>query len=196
MRGDLQHAVGRRIADRLQARAMGLAQFGNDLRAGSVAIAQNSGQASLLHQRGNQSGRKARLRVGKIAPGKIHRATGHFPMAGGRVLAGRSLHRLAPSREGAQGAGKAWRQFSARSFRSQAQPEHVQMRQLQNPGPQAKPIRLPGGASLRDMQQRIGPRVAIGLRIRRAANADRIQHDEQRPGHVRPRQRAGVRPRC
>ena len=114
---------------------MGLAQFGDDLRAGSVAIAQYSGQACLLCKRCNQARRKARLRVGKIAPGKIHRATGHFPMAGGRVLARRSLHRMAPARKRVHHPRKTRRQFSARRFRRQAKPQRVQMRQFQGSCP-------------------------------------------------------------
>ena len=92
VRGDLEHGVGRGVADRLQRAQMLLAEFLDDRRARGVAIAENAGQARLPRSaRAVSDSGKAGIGLGKIAPVEIDRRSGDLPMARGRVLAARGL---------------------------------------------------------------------------------------------------------
>ena len=53
-------------------------------------------------------------------------------------------------------------------------------------GPWRRPARSPRpcGAGLRDMPDRVGAGIAIGVRILRAADTDGIEHDEKSARHA------------
>src|SRR5581483_9101931 len=93
VRGDLEHAVGRGVADRLAGAQMFFAEFLDDLRAGCVTIAEHARQLRALAQRLDQFARKARLLAREIAPVLAHRRAGDFPVPGLRILARRSFRR-------------------------------------------------------------------------------------------------------
>ena len=96
MRGDLQDAVGRGIADRPAGLDMARAQPRNHLGARDVFIAKDARGPRRLGNAGGQVRRKGRAGVGEIMPVPGHRHPGDFPMPRGGVLAARHLGRGAP----------------------------------------------------------------------------------------------------
>ena len=57
------------------------------------------------------------------------------------------------------------------------------MRQAQRAAPQAGAVAAPRGASLGDVPDRVGARIAVANGIRRAADADGIEDDEEGARH-------------
>ena len=111
VRGDLKHAVGRGVADRLSGADVRLAELADDVGARCVAIAENARQIGAAAQRLDELRRKARFRIGEIAPVERHRHAGDFPMAGGGILALRNLAADAPA-AAARHAAQSGRQHS------------------------------------------------------------------------------------
>jgi hypothetical protein len=180
MRGDLDDAVGRGVADGPAGAQVLGAEVVHDGEAGGVAIAQDtpgSGQsADLRHQSVVEGG----LGLRKVGPVPRHRNAGQFPVPRGRVLAARHFSRRAPQ---ALWLGPQPRRPEARGKLDRpAQPQPVEDRHSQRP--RAPDIRTPRGAGLGDVTQRVGALVAEIGRIRRAAAADRIEHDQEGAVHA------------
>src|SRR3954466_11037584 len=88
MRRDLEHTVGRGVADRLSAAAMLLTQSCDDLGARGMAVPQDAGQIRSRAQTGDQRGWKGGLGIGEIMPVGQRRRASDFPMTGRCILAG------------------------------------------------------------------------------------------------------------
>ena len=184
MRGDLEYAVGRGIADGLARPHVCGPMFGDDRRAAGVAIAQDTVGPGDVADPGHQIVRKGRGGVGEImpVPGDGHAC--QLPMARGGVLAGAYLARRAP------GAGWFGVQPRGGRARSQAhrrpQPKRIEVGKVQRAGsPLFSTARRAG---LGNMRQGVRPgighvTVEEAIRIRRTADADRIHHDQENTRH-------------
>ena len=85
VRGDLEDAVGRGVDDRRAGAHVLLAQFLDDLGAGGGLVAERAAADAALefvHDLGREAVRIERKRL-------VQMDADHFPVAGGRVLAGR-----------------------------------------------------------------------------------------------------------
>src|SRR5947209_1100755 len=89
--GNLEDAVGRRVADGQSGTQMRLAQLRDDLGTGGMAVAQNAADTSPLAQLLNQIAGKTRLSARKVSPFESNRHAGDFPVSRLGVLAGRYL---------------------------------------------------------------------------------------------------------
>jgi hypothetical protein len=98
MGGDLEYAVGRRVADRLTGLQMLLAELRDDVRAGGVTIAEDAGHGGLFQKSVSELPRKARLRLREITPVETNRHAGDFRMTGGRILSPGPLARASTLR--------------------------------------------------------------------------------------------------
>ena len=96
VRGDLEHRVGGRVADGFQRSQVLLAIIFDHCGARSMAIGENSGELAFGDQRLGQRRRKGGNRLREIAPVEVDRRAGELPMAGGRILAARSLNSITP----------------------------------------------------------------------------------------------------
>ena len=183
VRGDLQHRVGRGVADRLQRPQVLLAVVLDDRRARGVAVGENARQAcprrsarrSALRERRGSSRENSPSRNrpafrqspnGRTACPCRARSRRHSPT--GRAARGaQSPAARGRSRPSSHGRGRAPRGAAASS------------------GPRLRPSRspLPRGAGFGDMAERVGALVAVSLGVLRAAAADRIEDDENRAGH-------------
>jgi len=103
-------------------------------------------------------------------------------MAGRRVLAHRSLDAKTPL-AGRLAKAEARRRAPGRGLHRAAKAQLVEIGQFERPRAQAGAVGAPPSAGLRDMAERIGALIAIGGRIRRAAAADGIEHDQDRATH-------------
>ncbi len=183
VRGDLQHAVDRGVEDRLAGADALLAEILDDRRSRSVTIAEDAGQSALADDRSADLGRKARLRVREVAPFERDGATGDLPMAGWRVLALGCLGRSAG--DSARGLRReAGRELPRGGKTRGAEPERIEVRQRQRSLPETSPVAAPRGAGGRDMAERVRSRVAIGCRIRRSADAEAVEHDDDGARHA------------
>ena len=79
MRGDLEHRVGRGVADRLAAPHVRLAELGDDRGARGVAVAENARQLRLGDQRRGQRGGKGRNRQAGNSPSRTRPACRRSP---------------------------------------------------------------------------------------------------------------------
>ena len=181
---DLQDGIRRGVADRPAALLMRLPQPRDDLGARGVTIAQNAcGSRRCCQCRGNID-RKTGLGVGEIVPFPRHRHPRQLPMTRRRVLAagyfaGRPPEalRLAPKPRHLQPRGEGQRR---------AQTQSIEMRHMQRAA--AALLGPAFGAKPGDMAQRVragirAPLVEKRRRIRRAADADAVHHDQKRPAH-------------
>ena len=181
MRGDLEHAVGRGIADRPAGPQMRLAMLGDDRHARGMAIAQNPFRSGKLADDLYKIVGKGGHGIGEIMPVPWHRHPGQLPMTRGRILAPADLGRSAPAATCTivqTGRVKAGGQPD-RLF----QPQRTKVRHPQRAA--APLLRPPLGAGLRDMAQRVRPGIAKGLGVGRATAADGIHHDQKGTRHLR-----------
>src|SRR3982751_2767578 len=86
MGGDLEHAIGRRITDRLAGLEMLFAELRDNVGAGGVTITEDARQGGLFHKCVDEFFRKARFGLREIAPVKPNRHASDFPMTGGCVF--------------------------------------------------------------------------------------------------------------
>ena len=106
VRGDLQHAVGGGVEDRLAAGDMLDAEVVDHRHAGGMRVAERAGQAGARDQRAGDLRRDRRVGAREIVPLPGHRHAGELPVAGGRVLAAGDLGGRGP---GAARRGQARR---------------------------------------------------------------------------------------
>ena len=85
--GDLQHAVGGGVEDRLARPDVLLAEGVHDRHARGVGVAEGAGEARALDERAGDRGRDRRVGAGEVVPVPGHRDAGELPVAGGGVLA-------------------------------------------------------------------------------------------------------------
>ena len=185
VRRDLEHAVDRGVADRLGRPDVLGAELVEDRGAGGVAVAEDAGELRLGDERLRELGRKGRLAVREIAPVEIDRHAGDLPVAGGRVLAARGLDAVAPSPGGLAERLEVRRHPPGRGLAGKPESQRDEVRQVQRALAQPGAVALPPGASLGDVADRVGAGIAIGRRILRPADADGVEHDDQRAGHRR-----------
>jgi hypothetical protein len=150
------------------------AQLGDDLGAGRVAVAEDARQIELRHQLIDDGAREAGKLAREIAPVERHRAAGHFPMAAWRVLAPALLGGAAIGAFNAVDL-KAGRHHAGRNLRRAAKAPARQVRDPQGPRSHALLIGASAGAGLRDMAEGIGAGIAELRGIRRRADAEGIQ---------------------
>src|SRR4051812_32837206 len=81
MRGDLEHAIRRAVADRLSGLQVLLAELLDDLGSGGMPVAQNTGKGGLFLELVDQLAGKAGLRLRKVAPVEPNRHSGDLPVA-------------------------------------------------------------------------------------------------------------------
>ena len=176
VRGDLEHRIGRGVDDGLAGGDVLLAQARDDLGARGVAVAEHAGQAGLRNQRFQQRRRKTVLRRGEQAERRPQRDARAFPVARRGVLAGRTLAHAAPQafRRG-QRLESGGRCACGQRVRLR-QAHAAQVRQPQRPARSR-------GARRGDMAEGVGTFVAVGRRIRRAAEAEGIQDQPDRARH-------------
>ena len=117
VRGDLEHRVGRGVADRLAGPDVLLAERLDDRHARGVLVAEDARQLRLGDQRVGQRLRERRLGVRKIGPRERHRHAGDLPVAGWRVLAGRGLDAVAEDRSAVGRPLQPRRQRAGRGLR-------------------------------------------------------------------------------
>ena len=182
MRGDLEHGIGRGVADRLPRPQVLLAELLDDVGARGVPVAEDARKPALGDQRCGQRLRKGGDRLREIAPVEIDRRAGDLPMAGGRVLAARRLDPIAPLAAGSR-QREARRRPPGRGHHRVAEAERVETRKAERPAPQAVAIASAERAGLGDMAERVGAFVAVSRGVVRAAAADRIEHDDDGAGH-------------
>src|SRR3954451_17338918 len=182
MSRDLKDAVRGRVADRLAGADMLLAEFRDDFRPGGVAVAENPGDFGTCAQLLDQLGWKRRPRIGKQAPGERNRDAGQLPVAGWRVLPVRSLGSAGESRAGIRACVKARRHTACGQTTRIAEAHRYQVGNAQRAASTAA-FRCAGGTSFGDVQDRVGPGVAIGSRIGCAADAHRVHDENERACH-------------
>ena len=135
VRGDLEHRIGRGVADRLQRPQVLLAEFGDDLGARGVAIGRAPpAGCAFSDQRRGQRLREGGNGLREIAPGEVDRRARDLPMARRRILAPRGFDAVAPLARGRR-AGESGRVDAARSAHGEAEAERVERGQAQRPGP-------------------------------------------------------------
>jgi hypothetical protein len=185
VRGDLKNAVDGRVADRLAGAHVLGSEFVEDDGAGGVPVAEDAGQSGFAHERSREFARESGLRVRKVAPLEGDRHAGDLPVARRRVFAFGGFDAEAPS----PGHGSRWRkvrrQTTGRGLAGEAKSEFSEIRQPKRSIAQTVAVPLPARAGLGDVPDRVGARVAIGARILGTADADRVEHDEERAGHQR-----------
>ena len=183
MRRDLEDGIGGGVADRLPGPDMLLAELGDDLGARGVLVAEDARELRLADQRVGQLLREGRDRLREVAPVEADRDAGDLPVAGRRVLALGDLDAVAPKpfrRAGMRrGRGAARRARPPPPRRSRA-----------GRGWERRAVRREGRRGRRRprcMLRRCGRRCRRRRRRTRgvfgAADADRIEDDEDGAGH-------------
>src|SRR5882762_3034735 len=156
MRGDLKHAIARRVHNRLARPHVFFAQLLDNLRTGCWLVSDRL-LANLLLEFFDQISRESvfvnRKRLVQPHPG-------HFPMSGRRIFSGRDCRSLAIRSKRSSG----WNLMLQR--RDVRQSEAHQIRDLQRP-------------RFSDMSKRVPAHVAILRRIRELSNPHAIQHDPE-----------------
>ncbi len=173
--GDLEHAVGRSVDDRLAAAHVFLAELRDDGGAGGMAGAEHSRQPCPVDEFPQQLLRERIGLPGEIAPLEEHRHTRHFPMPARRVLAARELAGIAP------GAGHFGRHVAARRKFAGTGLGGVQK-------PKARKVRDPQRAArrvpvFRDVAERVRAAVAEALGVGAGADTEGVQHQDYGSGH-------------
>ena len=169
MRGDLENAVDRRVADGLARPQMRGAERLDDGRSGRVPVTEDAGQTSLAAQRRDQLRRKARRAVRKVTPLKSHRHP-----ASSQCPDGVSLPRETSARNRSGRAGfdfKARRNAPCREVTGATEAEPTRF------GSVSGPVRRPGRSApparkACDMPNRVRARVAVERRVGSAADAN------------------------
>ena len=164
VRGDLKHAVGARVDDRLAGREVLGAKAFDDFGARRGRIFKHAWNPAALNKRVEDRGRKA---VGIHREGAVQHAAHHLPVAGRRVLAGRRF-------------GQAARHRARLGNRRQARHRrHAPEAQLD----QARDRQRPAGTR-EDVIQRVRTLVAKGRRIRQLADPEGVEHDHKHARHA------------
>src|SRR6185503_10199113 len=145
------------------------AEFGDDLRAGSVTRAENAGDTALGTQCFDQPLREARHDAREVAPVQCDRDAGDFPMSGLRILASGLLGGAAGVTALPMFDFKPGRNASGGAAARRAESERRQVRQPQLALAGTRGVGLGRCAALCDMAERVGATVAIVRGIRRAA---------------------------
>ncbi|MCY1242890.1 hypothetical protein D9M72_558830 [compost metagenome] len=169
MRRDLEDRVRRGVADRLAAAHVLLAVAGDDVGAGSMAIAEDAGNVAFAADGFDELGRKGIAFSRKVTPIEHDRRAADFPVPGGRVLAARDFAGGAKGTIDPIGHRHALgnRAVGELCCVNKAKGGHV--RQIERPFSQTNPICGAGGAELGDVSERVGAQVTVGFGIRRAA---------------------------
>jgi len=179
MRGNLEHAVGARIADGPPRPQMLGPQPVDDLRPRGMAIAKDPANTRQPAHLRHQIIGKGRHRIRKIGPVPRHRHPRQFPMPRRRILAPRHLGRSTPKPR--RHRRKPRHRMARGQPHRRPQPQRIEVGQMQRPAPPL--LRTPLRTGRRDMAQRVGPRIAKGIGIRRAATSDGIHHHQKGPRH-------------
>ena len=181
VRGDLQHAVGGGVEDRLAGGDVLLAEGVQHRHAGGMRVAERTGEAGAGDQLLGDRGGDRRVGAREVVPVPGHRHAGQLPVAGGRVLAAGDLGGGAPEPGG--GLGEA-RQVDGRGGADRgAEAECGEVRDAERSG--AALLRLAGGAGLDYVAEGVGALVAEGGGVRGAAAADGVHDEEDAAGHLR-----------
>jgi hypothetical protein len=147
-----------------------LAEFDNDLGAGSMLVAEDTGQSAAIDERVGDFLRDGGDHAWEIAPVECHRRAGDLPMAGWRILAVGALDRIAPLATDGH-AREAFGPRTARQFSSLGEPQRGEIGEIQ--------LGLFG-----DMADRVGALVAETRGVGRAADPDRIKYHENGAIHL------------
>ncbi len=182
MRGDLQHGIGRRVANRLQTAQMFLAEFLDDSHARGVLVSKDARKARLGDQRLGEVGRESRNGLTEIAPLEPHRRSSDFPMARGRVFPERRFDSITPL-AGGLAKTEAGRGRAGGGLHRVAEAEAIEIGQFERAGAQAGAVAATLRAGLHDMAKRVGAGVAIGRGVFGAAAANRVEHDDDRASY-------------
>ena len=152
-------------------------------------VAEGAGQPGAGDQRLGHRRRDRRVGAREVVPLPRHRDTGQLPVPRGRVLAERHFGGRRPDPGGRCGEA---RQVDCRGGPDRLpEPEGGEVRDVERPGPAGLgPAR---GAGLHDMSERVGPFVAEGGRVGRAAAADAVHDEQRRPRHQAIRSRISGR---
>ena len=151
-----------------------------------MPVAEDAGQGAGADDRVDQLRRERLLECGEVAPWERDRAAGDLPMPRRRVLALAALDAVAVPALGPCRLCASRQRVSRGGLTGMGEPEPHEIRQGQRaaaqPGAVAPTLRTGQG----DMAERIGAGIAVEMRVLGAAAADRIEHDQDRPGHVSP----------
>ena len=161
MRGHLEHAVGRRVDNRLAGTDVFFAQLLDDLGAGCGAVAQRAASDALLEFL-QHLGRKSMREQGE---GFCQMNANHFPMAGSGVFSRRCERALTKCRRGPIHRTNVRQALQI----AQTKLSHIRQVQLSRAG---------------DVAQCIAARVSISSGVRHLAGTHAIQHN---PGDARER---------
>ncbi len=175
VRGDLEHAVGRGVEDRLARAHVLVAEFGDDRRARRVAVTEIAGQIRALHERIEQFRREGVLPVGKVAPVEHYRHTGDLPVPARRVLAARELLGKTVCPHDIDIGFGASRELARAVPARMIEPE---------PGQVGKRQRRAGrGALARYVAERIRPGVTKSIGIIGSADSEGVEHEDDGSTH-------------
>ena len=189
VRGDLEHAVGRGVDDGLAGAHVGLAQLGDDLRAGGVAVAQHAGQRRAPNQFFEQRRWKARLALAEVAPVEANRDARELPVAARRVLAAAQLGGVSVRAD--HGGGRV----AARGQRARALAGRVHQTETGELGEpkRSAPTPLPR-AERGDVTERVGAGIAKALGVGRRPDAEGVHHQHDGATHAALHPRQGPEP--
>ena len=165
VRGDLEHAVGRRVDDRLAGRHVLLAEFGDDRRTGRMAVTQHAGQVGPLDEFVEQFLRESLLFVSEVAPVEQHRHAGNLPVTARRVLAARQFLGVTVGADDVGGGGDTGRVLAAALARRVVKAQAREIRQLER-------TLVGRGAFAGDAAQRVGALVAEAFGVGGGADAE------------------------
>ena len=179
MRRNLEHAIRRGIANRPPRPQMLCPQPVDDLGPRGMAIPEYPGNPRQPTHLCHQIRRESRNRIGEIGPIPRHRHPRQFPMTRRRILPPRHLCRRAPAPD--RHRRKTRHPGTRGQPHRRPQPQRIKVRHPQSPAPPF--LRAAPGTGLRDMAQRIRPRIAKSRRIRRPATAHGIHHNQKGPRH-------------
>ena len=176
MRGDLEHRIRRGVADRPAGPQMLVAMLRDDRHARGMAIPKDPLRPRQPADLGHQIVGKGRHRVGEIGPVPRHRHPRQFPMPRRRVLAARHLGRRPPTAPAAPrpSPGVAAPEASRIAAPSPSRPGSASATARCRPA-----SARPAAQACAIWPSVFDPCVAKRRRIRRAAAADGIHHDQE-----------------
>ena len=179
VRGDLEHRVRGGVADRLSRPDVLFAEFGDDLGARSMLVAQYARNAALLDDGRGEVRGKGRDRLRKISPVEGDRQAGDLPVPRRRILAAR--HLVGRAEEAGDIADIAL--FAGCQFGCREQSERAHHGQLQRTASQAVAIAVAARAGFQYMAERVRTGVAETLRIGSATDTEGIKDKEESARH-------------
>ena len=176
MRGDLQHRIGRGVADRLQRPQVLLAVVLDDSSCPDACrLARMPGSLPSAISAIGQRGRERRGSFRGNSPSRIRPACRQSPNGRTACPCRARSRRHSPIGRAARASAKPGGARPVDACIAWPRPSASRCGSLKRAAPQAVAVAAPLRAGFRDMAERVGARVAVSLGILRAAAADRIR---------------------